>query len=51
MYYVSADDAWYCSTCHVDLQQSLIDYDPDCGECDSRIYKLLVSGDHDASAL
>ncbi len=51
MYYDFDKDAWYCSTCHIDLKQMVIDYDPDCAECDSAIYTLLVSGDHDVSAL
>jgi len=37
---------WYCATC-----RTYIGGDPDCGECESRIDTLLVSGDHDASAL
>jgi hypothetical protein len=36
---------WYCATC-----RTFIGDDPDCGECESRIDTLLVSGDHDVSA-
>lgn len=50
MYYDLDKDGWYCSTCRINLMQSVIDYDPDCAECNSRIHTLLVSGDHDVSA-
>jgi hypothetical protein len=50
MYYDFDKDCWHCSTCHINLKQLVIDYNPDCAECDSAIYTLLVSDDHDASA-
>ena len=45
MYYDDVKLDWYCATC-----RTFIGDDPDCGECESRIDTLLVSGDHDASA-